>query len=341
MKNNESGSMSKRNASNAQVKAWEENVQALLSGDVSDVKKEKIKEDIQKYPDFRKYIQKLSKTEAHLGIFLAEARYCQADAVEPPRWALERLRGAIAGLGRKNKLGGLQWLLSCLTMPRLALVGGAAAIVLIAVVILPSKLNQPSPVVARTPGVQEILNLSPEMFVASVGSPNVARSAERVIYSPSGVTDQRDPVVLLRSSEMQKDLKLEIIAPGKPELMPFEGRLRGKSKHLSELTDKSNSLQPGEIYRIRVLSGTQMVAEETFRIKAGDMPEISSDPSHIIQAALEAVNGTPSRPGDAIAFLSKLPRGLTSDQAVIRIRYKAMVQLGVSDEAEDLKSRIR
>jgi len=341
MKANKSGGMGEGDASNVQVKAWEGKIQALLSGDVSDVKKEEIKGDIQKDPDFKKYIRELSKTEAQLGVFLAEARYSQANTVEPPLWALERLRGAIAGLGRKNKLGALQWFLSCLTMPRLALVGSAAAIVLIAVVILPSKFNQSSLVVARTPGVQEILNLSPQMFVASVGSPNVMRSAERVIYSPSGLTDQRDPVVLLNSSEMQKDLKLEIIAPGRPELMPLEGRLRGKSRPLSELADKSLSLQPGEIYRIRALSGTQIVAEETFRIKAGAIPEISSDPSHIIQAALKAVNDSPPRPGDAVAFLSKLPRDLASDQAVIRIRYKAMVQLGVLDEAEDLKLRIR
>lgn len=230
---------------------------------------------------------------------------------------------------------------SWLTVPRLVLAGSVAALVAVLVIVLPKLGNQSSELMADSAEIKRLLNLSPETFIASVGSPNVVRSAGSYIYSPSGVTSQADPVVLLSSDLNLREVKIEVVAMGKPEWMPLKGDLSGVPQPLSKILQKSPGLQAGEVYQIRLIARGEIVSEETFRMSDQLDLQVPESPSALLQASLGAVNDVPPRPGDALGLLAQLPEKYQNDQAVIRVRYKALTQIGAVSEANNYRNRIR
>jgi hypothetical protein len=68
---------------------------------------------------------------------------------------------------------------------------------------------------------------------------------------------------------------------------------------------------------------------------------LPQSPSEVLLAALEAVNDVPPRPGDALGFLALLEEKHQKDQAVIRLRYKALIQIGDDSEASRFRNQIR
>ena len=230
---------------------------------------------------------------------------------------------------------------SWFTVPRLVLAGSVAALVAVLVIVLPKLGNQSSELMADSAEIKRLLNLSPETFIASVGSPNVVRSAGSYIYSPSGVTSQADPVVLLSSDLNLREVKIEVVAMGKPEWLPLKGNLSGVPQPLSKILQKSPSLQAGEVYQIRLIARGEIVSEETFRMSDQLDLQVPESPSALLQASLGAVNDVPPRPGDALGLLAQLPEKYQNDQAVIRVRYKALTQIGAVSEANNYRNRIR
>ena len=69
--------------------------------------------------------------------------------------------------------------------------------------------------------------------------------------------------------------------------------------------------------------------------------QVPESPSAILQASLKAVNDVPPRPGDALGLLALLPAKYQEDQAVIRVRYKALTQIAAVSEAYSYRNRIR
>jgi len=69
--------------------------------------------------------------------------------------------------------------------------------------------------------------------------------------------------------------------------------------------------------------------------------QVPESPSALLQASLGAVNDVPPRPGDALGLLAQLPEKYQNDQAVIRVRYKALTQIGAISEANNCRNRIR
>jgi hypothetical protein len=230
---------------------------------------------------------------------------------------------------------------SWLTVPRFVLAGSAFAIVAVLVIVLPKLGNQSSELMADSAEIKRLLNLSPETFIASVGSPNVVRSAGSYIYSPSGVTSQADPVVLLSSDLNLREVKIEVVAMGKPEWMPLKGDLSGVPQPLSKIVQKNSGLQAGEVYQIRLIARGEIVSEETFRMSDQLEQQVPESPSALLQVSFEAVNDVPPRPGDALGLLAQLPEKYQNDQAVIRVRYKALTQIGAVSEANNYRNRIR
>ena len=136
-------------------------------------------------------------------------------------------------------------------------------------------------------------------------------------------------------------MKIEVSAPGKPEWIPKQGDFSGVPQPLSKTLQKSPGLQAGSVYQIRLIAGGEIVSEETFRMSDHlDLP-IPESPSEILQTALGAMNDVPPRPGDALGLLAQLPEKYKNDQAVIRIRYKALTQIGALSEANNYRNRIR
>jgi len=366
---------------------WQRFITDFLGGNINMHQKGALREKINSNPEFLAYVSGLAATEARLATLLAESKYQQADPKEPPTWALERLRGAVAQINRHGTMheGGLVRLLSWIqdltgirrktrskdiyksdetilgaamprmsyhttrkpermswfTLPRLIFAGSAVALLAVFVIVLPRLGNQSNEMMANSPEIKELLNLSPEVFVASVGSPNMVRSTGRFIYSPSGVTSQADPIVLLSPDVKLRDTKIEVSAPGKPELTPLQGYYHGVPQTLSKILQKGPGLQASAVYQIRLIAKGEIVYEETFRVSDHPDLEIPQSPSALLLAALGAVNDMPPRPGDALSFLALLPKKYQDDQAVIRVRYMALVKLGELEGGSALKSKIR
>ena len=230
---------------------------------------------------------------------------------------------------------------SWLTVPRFVLAGSVAALLAVLVIVLPKLGNQSSELMADSAEIKRLLNLSPETFIASVGSPNVVRSAGRYIYSPSGVTSQIDPIVLLSPDLNPQNIKIEVSVPGNPEWIPIQGDFSGVPQPLSKILQKSPGLQAGEVYQIRLIARGEIVSEETFRMSDQLDLQVPESPSALLQASLGAVNDVPPRPGDALGLLAQLPEKYQNDQAVIRVRYKALTQIGAFSEANNCRNRIR
>jgi len=95
------------------------------------------------------------------------------------------------------------------------------------------------------------------------------------------------------------------------------------------------------VYQIRLIAQGETISEETFRISDRADGLIPPNPSEVLRTALEAVNDVPPRPGDALGLLAQLPEIHQNDQAVIRVCYKALIQMGAASEANEYKSRIR
>lgn len=322
---------------------WPRLITDFLGGNMNTNQKGSLKEKIKTNPGFQTFVGGLAATEVQLATLLAESRYQHATPKEPPAWAMERLRGAVAQITRINleTNSGLARFLNWLAMPRLVLAGSALALAALLLVVLPRYGDRSPGLAADAPEIKELLELSPEVFLASVGAPNVVRSAGRHLYSPSGITSQTDPIVVLSPDWRARDMKIEVSAPGNPDTMPLEGTFKGSPEPLSKIIRKEPGLQPGTVYQIRVITQGKTISEETFRISDRADGHIPPNPSAVLRAALEAVNDVPSRPGDALGLLAQLPKKYQNDQAVIRVRYKALSQIGALSEAEQHKSQIR
>ena len=366
---------------------WQSFVTEFLCGNMNTNQIGALKEKIGEDPRFQAYVSGLAATEARLATLLAESRYKQAAPKEPPAWAMEQLRGAVAQIGRSGSapqgawariLGWIQRLTgsgakangeviheapdligaamprgddhhpalrserrSWLPLPRLVLAGSSVALLVVMLVVLPRLGKQSSDLAAGSPGVKELLSISPEVFVASVGSPNVVRSGGRNLYSPTGLTSQADPIVVLSPNTNLREVKIEISAPGQPDWAPLQGEFRGSPEPLSKILQKDPCLLAGGVYQIRVMAQGQIVSEETFRITEEPSPRLPQSPSEVLLAALEAVNDVPPRPGDALGFLALLEEKHQKDQAVIRLRYKALIQIGDDLEASRFRNQIR
>jgi len=322
---------------------WQTQITSFLSGDLSKEMRVALREKIQLNLDFRTYVKDLADAEARLATLLAEARYQQSEPMEPPAWAMERLRGTVARIARPGTYSESKWaqLFSWFTLPRLVLAGSSVAVVMLLLVAVPRVGDRFSELATDSPEIKGLLNLSPETFIASVGSPNVVRSTGRYIYSPSGVTSQIDPIVLLSPDLNLQNMKIEVSAPGKPEWIPIQGDFSGVPQPVSKILQKSASLQAGEVYQIRLISGGKIVSEETFRISELPEMQLPQSPSALLRAALGAVNDVPPRPGDALSLLALLPEKHQEEQAVIRVRYKALTQIDAVSEANSYRKRIR
>jgi len=322
---------------------WQTQITSFLSGDLSKEMRVALREKIQLNLDFRTYVKDLADAEARLATLLAEARYQQSEPMEPPAWAMERLRGTVARIARPGTYSESKWaqLFSWFTLPRLVLAGSSVAVVMLLLVAVPRVGDRFSELATDSPEIKGLLNLSPETFIASVGSPNVVRSTGRYIYSPSGVTSQIDPIVLLSPDLNLQNMKIEVSAPGKPEWIPIQGDLSGVPQPLSKILQKSPGLQAGAVYQIRLIAGDEIISDETFRVSDQPDLQVPESPSALLQDSLEAVNDVPPRPGDALALLRQLPEKYQNDQAVIRVRYKALNQIGAVSEAINYRNRIR
>ena len=155
------------------------------------------------------------------------------------------------------------------------------------------------------------------------------------------MTSQIDPIVLLSPDLNLQKKKIEVSAPGKPEWIPLQGDFSGVPQPISKILQKSASLQAGAVYQIRLIAGDEIVSEETFRMSDQLDLQIPESPSALLQASLEAVNDVPPRPGDALGLLAQLPEKYQNDQSVIRVRYKALTQIGAVSEANNYRNRIR
>lgn len=310
----------------------EETVRLFLLGDLP---KEGFIDVLRNDAAFRTYVGALANTEARLAILLAQERFSKADSTEPPAWAMERLRAAVRRASPKQSP---QYpLLSLHYLKRIAL--GALALVVAGVVILWS-LNQGEE--SESPSLVSISKIPIDTFLAQAGPPLVVRGSTPLVYSPSGLTKQVDPVLMLSPALQQSEFSVQVTFPNKPSLPTSEGRWRkGDSiRTLGDGTSPRPSFKPGQIAQIRVFSEGAVVAEQVF--KFADSLDWSKNRTDVgnLSAAAEALTADPIRAGDALAFLAQCSPKTQSSEAGLRLKYLAMLRIGDVDAATELRKQL-
>ena len=304
----------------------------FLSGELPE---EKLRELMTRDSGFRSYFEGMAQTERQLGIFLAETKSREAEPMEPPAWALEGLRAAVRrahpSQSARSPLFSLNYL------KHVAL--GAVVLVVAGIAILWS-LNQGEE--SEGPSLVSISQMPVDTFLAQAGPPLVVRGSTPLVYSPSGLTKQVDPVLLLSPVLQQSEVTVQVTFPNEPSLPPSEGKWRkgGPIKTLGAGTSPRPSFKPGQIAQIRVISEGAVVAEQVFKFADSlDWSKKRTDVGNL-SAAAEALDADPVRAGDALAYLAECSPKAQSSDAGLRLRYLAMLRIGDVDASTELRKQL-
>lgn len=314
------------------LELYRERLGEFLSGELPD---EKLRDLMTRDTGFRIYLEGLAQTERQLSVFLAETKSREAEPMEPPAWALEGLRAAVKRASPKQSPQSP--LLSLHYLKRIAL--GALTLVVVGVVVLWT-LNQGQE--SESPSLASISKIPVDTFLAQAGPPLVVRGSTPLVYSPSGLTKQVDPVLLLSPALQQSEVSVQVTFPNEPSLATSEGKWRkGDSiRTLGAGTSPRPSFKPGQIAQIRVISEGAVVAEQVF--KFADSLERSKKRTDVgnLSAAAEALDAVPIRAGDALAYLAQCSPKAQSSEASLRLRYLAMLRIGDVDAATELRNQL-
>ncbi len=286
---------------------------------------------------FRNYVQDLAETEKRLSILLAQNKFTSANATEPPTWALEGLRGAVARSESRQRVNKSDSAKAFRYFWRLALGGAALAAVIFVLSGRLEHLSEPQSV-----ALASITDLPVEAFIAQAGEPLVVRGSSPAIYSPSGLTRQRDPILLISPTVNHSELAVQISFPGEPDAPVSKGLWRkGAPAHsLSEITLPRPNFRPGQIVEIRLVADDAVIAEQVFKFADTlDWRKHWTDKA-AFSAAAEALTSSPARAGDAFAFLAdRSPDALTSE-AGLRLQYLTFLRLGDVEASEEIRRQL-
>ena len=312
--------------SGAPVHLYEEKLKSFLAGDTRAADLAPLlKEDA----EFRKYVGDLAETESRLTTLLAQTIYSQAEPMDPPPWALERLKGAARkGLSAQSlpqRLFRFKW--------NFAFAGGLFALLFV----LFTQLNETSD---RSFNAQltRIADLPIDAFIAQIGPPTVVRGASTLLYSPKGLTSQKDPSLLIRDDLNLQELKIQVIVLNQPNTLPSEGFWRrGDVKTLSSLVEPKPKLQAGDLVQIRLFDNQSLVAEEVFKV--ADSPDGArkfGDRANL-EAAAKALLEIPPRPGDALTYLASCSTQGQKTDLALRLKYMALIKAGDLQASEGIR----
>jgi hypothetical protein len=314
------------------IELYRKRLREFLSGELPD---EKLRDFMTRDAGFKNYLEGLAKTERQLGVSLAETKSHEAEPMEPPAWALEGLRAAVKRASPRQSPQSPLLSLHCLK--RIAL--GALALVVAGVVVIWS-LNQGEE--SESPSLVSISKIPIDTFLAQAGPPLVVRGSTPLVYSPSGLTTQVDPVLLLSPALQQSEFSVQVTFPNEPSLPTSEGKWRkgGSIRALGVGTSPRPSFKPGQIAQVRVISEGAVVAEQVF--KFADSLDWSKKRTDIgnLSAAAEALDANPIRAGDALAFLAQCSPKAQSSEAGLRLKYLAMLRIGDVDAATELRKQL-
>lgn len=308
----------------------EETVRLFLSGELP---KKGLIDALQNDAAFRTYVGALANTEDRLAILLAQERFSKADSIEPPAWAIERLRGAAHKLKAGARFS--RWMPAGFVW-RFAV--GAALLLVFSQIVTRSIDYFKKP---EGPAVSSIMELPIQTFLAQAGPPQIIRGTTPLIYSPSGLTKQPDPLLLIRSDLKTKDLKVQVSVIGEPPDRVSEGFVGDRPQRLSRLLTTMPSLAPNSLVKLKLVADQVVLAEETFKVS--EQPDLidKGSSADLLNAASRAIKDTPPRPGDALTCISRLPKYRQDSELAKRIRYLAYLQLGDVQKAEEVKAHLQ
>lgn len=308
----------------------EEIVRLFLSGELP---KESLISALRDDASFRSYVSALAKTENRLAIIFAQERFFKAASAEPPAWVVERLRGAAHKLKAGARLS--RWMSPGFVW-RFAV--GTALLLIFSQIVTRSIDYFKKP---EGPAVSSIMELPIQTFLAQAGPPQIIRGTTPLIYSPSGLTKQPDPLLLIRPDLKTGDLKVQVAVVGEPPNRVSEGIVGDRPQKLSRLLNTMPSLAPNSLVKLKLIADQVVLAEETFKVS--EQPDLidKGSSADLLNAAAGAIRDTPPRPGDALTCISRLPKHRQESELAKRIRYLAYLQLGDVQKAEEVKSGLK
>ena len=308
------------------VHLYEEKLKSFLAGDTPAADLAPfLKDDT----EFRKYVADLAETESRLATLLAQSRYSEAEPMDPPAWAHEQLKGAVQmGLSAKSRS-----LRSSIFSWKFAFAGSLCALLFM----LFTHLNKPSEE-SLNAQLAQISDLPVDAFIAQVGPPIVVRGASPLLYSPKGLTSQKDPSLLIRDDAHLQELKIQVMVLNQSNTPPSEGYWRrGDVKTLGLLVEPKPNFQAGDLVQIRLLDNQSVVAEEVFKIADSPDSERKSGDRANLESAAKALLEIPPRPGDALTYLASCSAEGQKTDLALRLKYMALMKAGDLQASEGIK----
>lgn len=168
-------------------------------------------------------------------------------------------------------------------------------------------------------------------------TPTVVRGVmDGAIHSPSSLTRYLDPPVVWRSSRSETWTVAVSEAVGSAP--PMVASKATSPLAWTALSPQGRLLAPNRNYRVSV-TRTGETLEAAYRTFATS-PDATArrappTPADGIRAALDALQRSPSCPGDALAELQLLPAPFAESELAIRLRLAAFAQLGAKEDYEE------
>lgn len=168
-------------------------------------------------------------------------------------------------------------------------------------------------------------------------SPTVLRGVrDGAIHSPSGLTRYLDPPVVWRSADSETWTVAVSEAVGSAP--PMVAAKAMSPLAWTALSPQGRLLAPNRNYRVSI-TRTGETLEAAYRTFAtspdASARRIPRTPADGVKAAVDALQRSPSCPGDALAELQLLPAPFADSELAIRLRLAAFAQIGAKEDYEE------
>ena len=312
----------------------------FLNGEMNEAEITALRTLLIKDSSFRKEVERLASIETSLSDALAVYQSKSAPLIQPPSWAMANLERSISDSTKIPKERFYLAFFKDIRNLRLALVS-FACLLLAAFVIIFSKYNTKGNEFANyDKGIQDLVKLSPSIFLAQSSDSQQFRSTNKQVFSPNGLTQQNDPYLILSPRLRNNNYNVEVIDLLDPATMPLKGTYKGKPEPLSLIINSIHSLIAERPYKIRIFADNDLIAEDLFKMSSQTLQIGDDGLSHIQQAYL-SLNDTPPRLSDAIYLIETLPKEYKHDQAAVRVAYLVYRACGDEDNAKRMSQLIK
>ena len=183
---------------------------------------------------------------------------------------------------------------------------------------------------------------SPARQVSLLSVVSRTRGAHDIhVYSPVGTTADLTPTLIWNAVSGKR---YDIVLTDEFDVRQPALRLSSTEPPVEfEEAWKGRSLKPDGLYRVRISeTGNLLTASEsTFRtLKEADVAQLAQNGAEAMMNAFGILSRSPSRAGDALAILLRLPGDLAKSELAVRLKLAAFAMLGYEAEFDAIARQL-